>query len=355
MSQSKYPNKILFGNNTEKEGTLVALDDENVDFGIKMTNAIDVQMIDTNLYMSKELWLPYGSRGAFGGQIVAQALNAGFQTIPEEFFIHSLHAYFILACNVEIPVIYKVRRVRDGRSYATRIITATQRGKAIFVCSCSFAKPDNSIHLDHQSNMPDVTDPDSLPSDIEVLQSTLESTDYPQKFRKQLLNRLQDDQPVDYREVISYTSEEIATGNVKPNAYNQRWFKTRGKLGDDLRLHACIIAYASDSGFVNTAAKANGLTFNSEGVGMMTSLDHTIWFHQPARADEWLLYDMHSPRTSGGRGVAFGRIYTRDGRLVATTAQEGIVRLSELEQERRKKQALGEQDIKSNQGENSRL
>lgn len=125
----------------------------------------------------------------------------------------------------------------------------------------------------------------------------------------------------------------------------QRWFKTRGVLNDDMKLHACIIAYASDSGFINTAARANGFSYNSDSIGMMTSLDHSVWFHMPARADEWLLYDIHSPRTNDGRGVAFGRIYSRDGHLVATTSQEGIVRLSEREQARQKKQAESQKDL----------
>lgn len=112
-----------------------------------------------------------------------------------------------------------------------------------------------------------------------------------------------------------------------------------------MKLHACIIAYASDSGFLNTAARANGFSYNSDSIGMMTSLDHSVWFHMPARADEWLLYDIHSPRSNNGRGVAFGRIYSRDGYLVATTSQEGIVRLSEREQARQKKQAESQQDL----------
>lgn len=113
----------------------------------------------------------------------------------------------------------------------------------------------------------------------------------------------------------------------------RRWFKTRGQLSSDKRLHACVIAYASDSGFVGTAAKANDVP--ARGIGMLASLDHSMWFHASARADDWLLYDMHSPRTGGGRGVAFGRIYSKDGLLVATTAQEGILRLSKREQAKR--------------------
>ncbi|CAO0793132.1 unnamed protein product [Mucor circinelloides] len=351
-----YPNKITFKNN--KDEGVKEKADENVDFAMKMRDAIDVQLIDTNLYMSKELWLPFGSRGAFGGQIVAQALKSAWETVQEDFFVHSLHSYFILACNVDIPVIYNVQRIRDGRSFATRIVTATQKGRAIFVCSCSFAKPEEGISLNHQTDMPDVIDADSLPSDIELLQRTLDNTEnsFPEKFRQRAQRRLEDDQPIDYRAVIQYSPEEIITGNVKPTPYGQRWFKTRGALNDDdMKLHACIIAYASDSGFINTAATANGFTFNSESIGMMTSLDHSVWFHAQARADEWLLYDIHSPRTNNGRGVAFGRIYNRDGVLVATTAQEGIVRLSELEQKRQKKQAEAQQHLVSDGSNSSRL
>jgi acyl-CoA thioesterase II len=124
-----------------------------------------------------------------------------------------------------------------------------------------------------------------------------------------------------------------------------------------MKLHALIIAYASDSAFINTAARANGFSYNSQSIGMMASLDHSMWFHKPARADEWLLYDMHSPRTNNGRGVAFGRIYTRDGILIATTAQEGVIRLSELEIKRREKQARDEKALNHHQSSssNSRL
>lgn len=122
---------------------------------------------------------------------------------------------------------------------------------------------------------------------------------------------------------------------IKKN--QRRWFKTRGALTDDMRLHACIIAYASDSGFLNTAAKANGLTYSSPSIGMMTSLDHSMWFHKPARADSWLLYDKYSPRSNDGRGVVFGKIYNSDGCLVATTAQEGIIRLSPIGQKKLQK------------------
>ncbi|KAF1799381.1 HotDog domain-containing protein [Mucor lusitanicus] len=327
---SVFDSKVNFRDNLD-EGVIEKVEEE-VDFAQKMRNAVDVQLIDTNLYMSKELWLPWGSRGAFGGQ-ATQALRAAWDTVEEDFAVHSLHAYFILACSVEIPVVYSIQRVRDGRSYATRIVTATQRGKAIFVSSCSFVKPDDSVALNHQTTMPETADPDTLPSDIEVLQNTLAITEsIPEAVKQRAQKKLEDNLPVDSRAVLTLSPQQVITGS-------RRWFKTRGLLNDDMRLHACIIAYASDSGFITTAAAANGYLINSRSLGMIASLDHSIWFHTPARADKWLLYDVHSPRTNSGRGMVFGKIYSQDGTLVATTAQEGIIRLSEREQEKRRKKA----------------
>ncbi|KAI8996851.1 HotDog domain-containing protein [Pilobolus umbonatus] len=332
MTIKSHPNKVVF--ESDQTSRIVEID-ENIDFSQKMADAVDVQMIDTNLYASKELWLPFQSRGAYGGQIVAQALKAAWDTVDDAFFIHSLHAYFILACNVEYPVIYNIERTRDGRSFSTRIVRATQKGKVIFICSSSFAKPDENVTLNHQIPMPDIPRPEQLPSHVELLKNALDKlNDYPEIFLRRMDMSLNDNQPIEYREGDPYTPEEIATGNLRPDTTNHLWFKSKGTLNDDMKLHACAIAYASDSGFVNTAAKANGVTYNSDNVGMMTSLDHTIWFHMPTRADEWLLHDMHSPRTSDGRGVAFGRIYNLNGDLVATTAQEGIIRLTEKGQEK---------------------
>lgn len=327
MPNSTFPAVISFADKKNSQPVITAKfgDENDEDFGTRMANAVEVQEIDANLYMSKELWLPAGARGAFGGQIVAQALRAAFYTVPDEMDIHSLHSYFILPGNVEVPVIYQVQRLRDGRSYATRFVTASQKGKAIFVCSFSFSKLDTSIQLNHQTEMPEAPEPESLPSDVELVQKALEQNDLPPKYREYLKLRIEESSPVDYREITI----------PKPSFVARRWFKTRGQLGSDKRLHACVIAYASDSGFVGTAAKANDVP--SRGIGMLASLDHSMWFHAPARADNWLLYDMHSPRTSGGRGMAFGRIYSKDGTLVATTAQEGILRLSKREQEKRGK------------------
>ncbi|KAI8988837.1 thioesterase-like superfamily-domain-containing protein [Pilobolus umbonatus] len=323
MPNSTFPAVISFADKKNKQPVITTERSDAEDFGIRMTNAVEVQEIDINLYMSKELWLPVGARGAFGGQIVAQALSAAFHTLDEEFKIHSLHSYFILPGNVEMPVLYHVQCLRDGRSYATRHVTATQRGKAIFVCSFSFAKTDPSTTLQHQTMPPDVPDPESLPSEDDTLQRLLTKDSIPPKYKEYIKLRMEENLPIDYRQIKMPSSSSIA----------RRWFKTRGTLPSNNRLHACVITFASDSGFISTAAKANEVPPN--GIAMMASLDHSMWFHSPARADDWLLYDVHSPRTSDGRGVVFGRIYNRQGVLIATAAQEGIVRLSKHEQDKR--------------------
>ncbi|KAI9243308.1 HotDog domain-containing protein, partial [Sporodiniella umbellata] len=260
---------------------------------------------------------------------VAQALRAAFYTVSDEFDVHSLHSYFILAGNADVPVIYQVHRLRDGRSYATRYVTATQKGRAIFVCSFSFAKPDTkNLNLSHQVEMHKVPSPETLPSDLERLENALNSKDITPKFRDHIRQKMEESSPMDYREDY----------NPGPNSTKYRYFKTRGKLGDDKRTHACVIAYASDSGFIDTTVSANGVPNN--GVGMLISLDHSMWFHEAARADEWLLYEMQSPRTNDGRGVVFGKIFTKEGKLVVTTAQEGVVRLTKREQEKHKQSKL---------------
>ncbi|KAI9311127.1 HotDog domain-containing protein [Dichotomocladium elegans] len=348
MPHKVFPPVVSFGKQVPRSETSLAPANDDVDYARHIAEAVDVQEIDTNLYMSKELWLPPGARGVFGGQIVAQALRAAYNTVPEDFHIHSLHNYFILPGNVDIPVIYQVQRLRDGRSFATRFLTAKQRGKAIFVGSFSFTKPSKSVTLEHQATMPDVPPPDSLPSEYERMLKTLESDDLPPKYRQYLESHLEETTPMDYRNVHQLSKKEAFTGRLEARETQHRWLRTRGKLDDDHRLHACVVAYASDSAFIGTAAMANGVA--PRAIGMMASLDHSMWFHAPLRADEWLLYEMNSPRTSEGRGVVFGRLFRQDGTLVATTAQEGIVRLSEREQERRRKQNESDRELGKGDG-----
>ncbi|ORZ06632.1 HotDog domain-containing protein [Absidia repens] len=340
MPTSYFPAAKSFDD--QNQGQVDVKHSENEGYSKKMMNSIDVQEIDVNLYMSRSLWRPIGARGVFGGVIVAQSLRAAWMTVPDNFHIHSLHSYFILAGDIDIPVLYNVQRLRQGRSFATRSVTATQRGKAIFVATFSFATFSDAVNAEHFTAMPsDVPEPESVMAEDDRVKLYLNTVkDIPPHVRSLMEKRLADAQSVIYKEVgFEGDVTEMLNGATTPNSNHQRWFKTREAVeSDDPKIHAGIIAYASDAGILATAAYANGLRFGGDRIGMMASLDHSIWFHQPCRADDWLLHDMHSPRSADGRGTAFGRIYSRDGTLVATTAQEGIIRLSKKEQERRTKQ-----------------
>ncbi|KAI9272438.1 thioesterase-like superfamily-domain-containing protein [Sporodiniella umbellata] len=317
MPNSTFPAVVSFADNKKPLVTARFGHADDEDFSLRMEDAIEVTEIDPNLYMSKELWLPAGARGVFGGQIIAQALRAAFYSVPEDFDVHSLHSYFILAGSPKVPVIYQVRRLRDGRSYATRYVIASQNGKVIFVCSFSFAKLDTkNVNVTHQVKMPEVPPPEEFVLERDSFKEILEEKDIAPKYREHVEERMEEILPVDYR---SYT-------DPKNPLTKYRYFKTRGQIRDDKRLHACIIAYVSDHGFINVAVDANNIP--TKDIGMLSTLDHCIWFHSAAKTDKWLLYDTHSPRTNDGRGVAFGKIFSEDGTLVATTSQEGVVRFT---------------------------
>ncbi|KAI9262367.1 thioesterase-like superfamily-domain-containing protein [Phascolomyces articulosus] len=325
----------------EEQPTIIE-SNEQQRVGHEMARALTVEEIDTDLYRSNELWHPNGSRGTFGGQLVAQALRAAWNTVPEGFHAHSLHNYFLVPGRSDVPAIYQVNRVRDGRSFATRVVTCTQQGKTVIVCTCSFTRSDNMDEtLHHQSPMPaDVPRPEDLPNNNDRLRLLVQDPRIPDEHRQRFENYMDAVTPVEYRDIKVDTVDEFVRGRVEPNEHQGQWFKARERLPDnDPALHACSIAYASDSGILMTAVRANGMMAR-KGVGMMASLDHSMWFHAPTRADEWLYYDLHSPRSNDGRGTAFGRIYNQQGVLVATTSQEGIIRLTKGEQERRRKAAL---------------
>ncbi|RUS25442.1 HotDog domain-containing protein [Jimgerdemannia flammicorona] len=308
-------------------------------------NAVDVEEIDVNLYKSRQLWTPLGARGVFGGQVVAQALRAATKTVKSEFNIHSLHSYFILPGNNQIPILYQVERIRDGRTYATRTVKAIQRGRSIFTAGFSFSVKEDGITLEHQSSMPVVPEPEILPNDEERVKSfvTHPDVDITPQYREYLETKVEERSPMDYRNTFVPKPEKF--DKAIKSTTQTIWFKTNGALSDDITLHQCVVAYASDNALIGTASRANGLSRSQ--IGMMASLDHSMWFHAPFRADEWLLYEMESPRTIDGRGIAFGRIYRRDGTLVVSVAQEGILRLSPKEQRRRAAEKISGQKIKS--------
>lgn len=251
----------------------------------------------------------------FGGQVAAQALVAAGRTVPEERSVHSLHAYFLRPGDPSIPIVYEVDRTRDGRSFTTRRVVGVQRGKAIFSLSASFQVAEDGV--DHAEPMPDVPDPESLPTYGEQMSGILERFGVPAPYQPR---------PIDVRYVSDPPWESRDNGSRE--ARNQVWMRADGVLGDSPLLHVCMAAFASDLTLLDAVLARHGVYWGLDKVSG-ASLDHAMWFHRPFRADEWLLYDCSSPSASGARGLATGRFFARDGRLVATVVQEGLLRVGD--------------------------
>lgn len=254
-----------------------------------------------------------GGARVFGGQVLGQALTAASYTVVGR-QVHSLHAYFLVAGDVNAPIVYEVDTARDGKSFSNRRVVAIQHGQPIFNMTASFQVPEEG--LEHAAAMPQVPGPEGLADARELPADVIARV--PEKMRRFLTHeRPFDVRPVEPIQVIS-----------PPRAPPVRhiWIKTVDRLPDDPDLHRNVLAYVSDYQLVSTATLPHGIHF-AEGNVQLASLDHAMWFHRPFRMDEWLLYAMESPNASGGRGLARGQFFTRDGRLVASTAQEGVVRV----------------------------
>jgi acyl-CoA thioesterase II len=296
---------------------------------------IEVKMIDSNLFIAEEskLWRPVDARGVFGGQIVAQSLSCAQQTIHDErLTVHSLHSYFLMKGNDKRPIIYHVRILRDGKSFAQRLVTAQQDGSIIFTLMASFQIPHVGPAITHQFPMPRVPPPEELPTMEEYFATLLNDVRCPENWKPYILKRTKGKSPIDQRPAI--VSDMFAKfGPPSPNRprypeialspLQAMWIRCKTRLGDAHELHTAVLAYVSDMGLISTAKHDT----SSLDVGVIASLDHTMWFHEKFRADEWLLYFLQSPRAVDGRGLSHGYVYSRDGRLVVTTAQEGVLRL----------------------------
>jgi acyl-CoA thioesterase-2 len=254
-----------------------------------------------------------GGARVFGGQVLGQALTAASYTVQDR-RVHSLHAYFLVAGDVSAPIVYEVELARDGKSFSNRRVVAIQHGQPIFNMTASFQVPEQG--LEHQAEMPRVPGPEGLADVRELPPDVLDKV--PEKMRRFLTH----ERPFEFRPV------EPIHVRAPPRAAPVRhiWVKTVDTLPDNADLHRNVLAYVSDYQLVATATLPHGIHF-AEGNVQLASLDHAMWFHRPFRADEWLLYAMESPNASGGRGLALGRFFTRDGQLVASTAQEGVVRV----------------------------
>ncbi|MDH3222309.1 MAG: acyl-CoA thioesterase II [Gemmatimonadota bacterium] len=280
-----------------------------------LVRLLELEPLELNIY--RGLNRDIGTGRIFGGQVLAQALVAARRTVDEEDrTVHSLHGYFILAGDLDIPVVYFVDRLRDGRSYSTRRVTAIQHGRAIFNMAASFHRPEEG--LSHQADMPEVPGPQGLPSELEIVREKQD------QIPKSLRGLLTQDRPLDFRPVEAWDPFDTALGP----AIRRTWIKTVGTLSDDSLHHQAVLAYASDYGLLDTALGPHGRSVR-DGRVMAASLDHAIWFHRPFRADEWMLYVKDAPVTFGGRGFSRGSFYTQGGTLVASVAQEGVLRVAD--------------------------
>ncbi len=257
---------------------------------------------------------PSSGRQVYGGQAVAQALVAATRTAPADRPVHSLHGYFVLAGDPATPIDFSVERVRDGKSFTTRRCTATQRGLTIFSMEASFQRREQG--LAHADPMPDAPDPDSL-DDVHALVERFRAF-LPEQIESWLKRRSALDMRVVAPEEMFFPERRAAGQMI--------WFRVRGALPDDPAVHAALLAYLSDMTLLNTALLVHGLTIFDPKI-QVASLDHALWIHQAPRVDQWLLYAQQSPWAGGARALTRGQIFTREGRLVASVSQEGLVRL----------------------------
>ena len=265
-----------------------------------------LEQLDTDRFRGQSHFM--GSPNVFGGQVLGQSLHAAGITVAQR-RPHSLHAMFLLPGNHRLPIDYEVERVRDGGSFSTRRVVAIQEGRRIFVMSASFQSEEEG--LSHQRPAPAGPDPDSLAS---ILPSW--------KARAAGTGRQYQPVPVDFR--AEEASDVFSANTGKP--YKQLWLRSPLALPDDPLVHETLFAYVSDYGLLSTSLQPHGIGLGDPRL-QMASLDHAIWFHRPFRMDEWLLYTMESPNAAGGRGLSLGHVYNRDGVLVASLAQEGLIRL----------------------------
>lgn len=273
---------------------------------------LDLEQLEVNLF--RGVSPQNGWVRVFGGQVIAQALVAATRTVENARQPHSLHAYFILGGDPKVPIIYEVERIRDGKSFATRRVLAIQHGEAIFALSCSFHLEEHSF--EHQAHMPHVPTPDQLPSSEELKNRILPQM--PENVRSYYSR----ERPIELRPVEygRYLGQRESEGKFNI------WFRATSPLPDDAAIHQAVLAYTSDMSLLDAALVPHGRTVFEPDI-QASSLDHALWFHRPFKADDWLLYAQDSPSMTGARGFSRGQIFKQDGTLVASVAQEGLLRI----------------------------
>ena len=276
----------------------------------ELLDILALEQLEENLFRGRS---PQDSwQRVFGGQVIGQALVAGCRTVDDR-QPHSLHGYFLLGGDPKVPIIYEVDRIRDGRSFATRRVVAIQHGRPIFFLSASFQSEEEGF--DHGAVMPDVPPPESLPDEAEIRAGAIPSMSPPVRAY------FERERPIELRPVDVERHAQSMPGEGRFRV----WIRSTGALPDDPAIHRCVLAYASDYTLLDTSLVPHGRSVVEDAI-QAASLDHALWFHRPFRADEWLLYAQDSPSASGARGFSRGLVFDQAGRLVASVAQEGLVR-----------------------------
>ena len=286
----------------------------------ELVRILKLERIEENIFRGQSQDLGWGR--VFGGQVLGQSLSAAEQTVPEGRSVHSLHGYFLRPGDAKESIVYLVDPIRDGRSFTTRRVVAVQNGKAIFNLSASFQVAEEGF--EHQSpEMPEVPGPEELLGEKDLGRRYLQSLpeEVREKFPRALRERVVADRPIEVRPVAPV---DPMNPGVSPPV-RRVWFRASGELPDDRSIHQYLLAYASDFHLLGTTMQPHGVTWLTPGM-QVASLDHAMWFHRSFRFDDWLLYDLESPSAEGARGLSRGRWFTRDGVLVASTMQEGLIR-----------------------------
>jgi acyl-CoA thioesterase II len=281
----------------------------------ELIELLSLERLEDNLFRGQSRDI--GTKYVFGGQVLGQALSAAQATLDSvegARAAHSLHGYFLRAGDIRHPIVYEVDRTRDGGSFSVRRVTAIQHGKPIFVVAASFQQAEDGA--EHQLSMPEVPKPEDLDAAPAVPAEVMATL--PTKVQR-WLSRMG---PFEFRHV--YPRDELNPPKRPP--FQQVWFRLGERVGDAPELHRALLAYASDFHLLGTTTFPHAISYYQPNV-QMASLDHALWFHRPFRADDWLLYAIDSPSAQSSRGLARGQIFDRDGRLVASTAQEGLIRV----------------------------
>ncbi|MDR2872459.1 MAG: acyl-CoA thioesterase II [Xanthomonadaceae bacterium] len=278
----------------------------------ELIDLLALERLEDNLFRGQSRDI--GTKYVFGGQVLGQALSAAQHTVNDDRQVHSLHAYFLRAGDINHPIVYEVNRSRDGSSFSVRRVTAIQHGRVIFFCAVSFQR--HEAAFEHQMPMPEVPMPEEVPVHSKV------STDVLNTLPSKIQRWLDRGGPFEFRPI--YPRNELHPAKLPP--YQQIWFRLREKIEDSPKKHQAMLAYASDFHLLGTATFPHGISYTAPNV-QMASLDHALWFHRPFRVDDWLLYSLDSPSSQNARGLARGHIFDRNGGLVASSVQEGLIRM----------------------------